>query len=371
MKIAIDGRPLQGKPAGVANVLINGLSAMSRLRPEWKFYLLLNRELSSDFISIINKLHNVTIHRSPLPVFSKIGFIWYLLKARFVVDELKPDFYWASAAVLPPFFPQKIKTVCTTYDVVFSQFKKTMSLVERIIFNLLFSYSIKRADIIWVISNYTKNEIINFVDLRQHSEFIVGIDIDKSIFKKLDISAAREQELLSKYSIHKKFILFVGTLEPRKNLTYLLSLMPDLSREGYSLLIVGGKGWGKTNIAKVLVQESFPRENVCFAGFIATDELAELYNIASVYVSTSLNEGFGLPQLEAMSCGCPVVSPHNSAMIEVVEGAGITVKSWDRNDWIDAIVEASEKREYYQKLGFARTALYSWDDIATKLIDLM
>jgi glycosyltransferase involved in cell wall biosynthesis len=88
-----------------------------------------------------------------------------------------------------------------------------------------------------------------------------------------------------------------------------------------------------------------------------------LYNLAALYVSTSLNEGFGLPQLEAMNCGCPVVSPHNSAMVEVVEGAGMTVEGWDLGAWYDTILSVYNNSEYYRNLGLQRAKQYEWPAI--------
>lgn len=104
-----------------------------------------------------------------------------------------------------------------------------------------------------------------------------------------------------------------------------------------------------------------------FAGFLSTEELIKIYNMASVYVSTSSNEGFGMPQLEAMACGCPVVSPHNSAMIEVVEGAGETVKTWEKQDWLEKINQVYQNRDFYINAGFKRVMEYKKELVVKRL----
>jgi glycosyltransferase involved in cell wall biosynthesis len=158
--------------------------------------------------------------------------------------------------------------------------------------------------------------------------------------------------------------LFVGTIEPRKNLTFLLELF-SLIDKSYTLIIAGGKGWGKTNeeIQLILEQKGYPKERVAFTGYVSSDDLIRLYNNAFIFISTSHNEGLGLPQLEAMACGCPVLSPHNSAMTEVVEGAGLTVNSWDFPDWLLAIKNIEANRENYVNLGYERLKNYNWDSV--------
>ena len=160
-------------------------------------------------------------------------------------------------------------------------------------------------------------------------------------------------------------MLFVGSLEPRKNLSFLLKVFKELhtKHDNIQLVIVGARKWGNTNIAEIINSKEYPKDDVIFTPFISEEELMILYSNSLCYVSTSLNEGFGLPQAEAMICGCPVVTAHNSAMIEVVENAGITVKGWKSEDWIAAIEKAlSEKNEIIQRQN-KKIQEYNWNSI--------
>jgi glycosyltransferase involved in cell wall biosynthesis len=167
----------------------------------------------------------------------------------------------------------------------------------------------------------------------------------------------------------QEYILFVGTIEPRKYLVFLLRLFKELEPGRYQLVIVGDPGWGdmRKHIDEILQEKDYPAGLVHFAGFVSDDELIALYKDAAFFISVSLNEGLGLPQLEAMACGCPVIAPHHSAMIEVVQGAGVTVKGWDQGDWLAGIGDLTLNRAHYIQLGYARVKEYHWEDIVTGL----
>ena len=89
--------------------------------------------------------------------------------------------------------------------------------------------------------------------------------------------------------------------------------------------------------------------------------------MADLYVSTAINEGFGMPQLEAMFCGCPVVSPHNSAMIEVVSGRGVTIKGWDEKEWIDTVCELLNSEDKRNELKNPDISEYNWENIIRRV----
>jgi glycosyltransferase involved in cell wall biosynthesis len=243
-----------------------------------------------------------------------------------------------------------------------------MSASNRLFSWLLHDYSIRTADLLWAVSRYTSAETAKAFPDRRSRDIFVGSAVDHSLFRPIHLPEVEKQALLRRLSLPEQFLLFVGTLEPRKNLHFLLKLMPALAAHGFTLLIVGAKGWGDTGIRTIAEAPGFPKNKIVFSGYLTTEELVKVYNLASVYVSTALNEGFGLPQLEAMCCGCPVVTAHNSAMIEVVEGAGKTVKTWEETDWIEAILQVHANRSQYVTLGLQRARQYDWPRIAGNLV---
>ncbi len=369
MKIAVDCRALRKPPSGIPNYIVSAVNTMSAQHPEWQIYLLSNSDFHPENSQRLMWRNNVNLIVEPLWFAKDIAFIWYLLKSYSILKRLKPDLFWAPNFLLPPLMPAGLRTLITIPDVVFKQYKHTMQGANRLFFEFLYDQSINKADMLWAISDYTRLELEKYFPKRKCRNIFVGLSINQEIFKRIPVTEEEKQRLLDKFGLTGKFILFVGTLEPRKNLPFLLSLMPELAKDGYNLLIVGAKGWGKTHIKELIETPGYPKGNVVFAGFVATDELVKLYNIASIYVSTSRNEGFGLPQMEAMACGCPVVSPHNSAMIEVVEGAGETVNTWNHQHWIDTINKVYADRNHYVEAGLKRVREQSWSAIINRLAD--
>ncbi len=362
--IAIDGRNLMHTPGGNATYLICALNELSAQQPEWVFYVLSNRPLHPECEKQIIKRPNI---RYLCKSFTRIGLLWYCTQLYFILKKLNPDFFWAPATLLPLFIPSGVKTIVTVNDLVAKDYKHTMSLVNRIYSGVLFDRSLMNADVLLAISNYTADEVRSRYQGRRSGNIGIGCGVNRSIFRLQTHTPEQLMEICLKYGITEPFILFVGTVEPRKNLAFMMKLMPQLAAAGFSLLVVGARGWGKTPIADIVQQVDFPADKVVFAGFVPTEDLVRLYNVAVVYVSTSMNEGFGLPQLEAMNCGCPVVSPHNSAMIEVVEGAGMTVKGWDPAIWCDTVLSVNNNREKYRKLGLQRSEQYQWPAVARSI----
>ncbi|MCC9135131.1 glycosyltransferase family 4 protein [Pontibacter silvestris] len=367
MKVAIDCRSLRKTPSGIPNFLVTAINGLVKQNPEWIFYLITNESFNKEHERKLSISKNVNIIIRPLPILKSISFLWYIFKLPFLLKKIQPNIFWAPAFLLPPFIQNKITTLVTVHDMVFKKHKETMSFINRLFFELLHDKSVRQADLLWVNSSYTKEEVEEFFPERSCKNIFVGFFINTDIYKKIKVSEQEKESVLHKYCLSSKFILFVGTLEPRKNLEFLLSLMPDLVNFGYSLLVIGAKGWGNTNIKDIIEQQNFPTASIRFAGFVSTEELITIYNIASVYVSTSYNEGFGMPQLEAMACGCPVVSPHNSAMIEVVEDAGETVKTWENDDWIKTIIMVDANRDDYIRKGFKRVESFNRDYVIQSL----
>ncbi len=366
MKIAIDGRVLLYPPTGIGNLLISALNELSSQNPDWEFYVLINRNIHPEaLVKLKNK--NIFIIQKPLFVLKNIALLWYFTKVYFVLNELKPDYFWAPANILPPVIPRGIRTILTINDLLSKKFPNTMRFPERVYHKLFFDRSIRMAGILWSNSNHTTQEIETYFPDRKCQYIFTGLSIDKSIYKQIYLTSQDREKLLKKYNLGNKFILFVGAIVPRKNLKFLLSLMPELVKDDFELLIVGAKGWGKTEVENIINLDNFPRDKVRFAGYVSTQDLVKLYNIASVYVFTSIYEGFGLPILEAMACGCPVVTAHNSAMIEVVEGGGKTVMGWDKGEWINAIKEVYSNRDKYIKSGREKAMEYDWQKVIKKL----
>ena len=185
----------------------------------------------------------------------------------------------------------------------------------------------------------------------------------------IDAAAAR-------YGLPKRYVLAVGTLEPRKNLTTLLRAFARL-REGSAvdpavgLVIAGARGWLDDPIFEAVQSLGLERA-VNFPGFVDDDDLPALYQGAELFVFPSLHEGFGLPLLEAMACGVPVVASNASALPEVAGGAALLVDPHDAEALAQAIARVlgdEALRARLRDAGVARAAQFSWQTAARRTLD--
>jgi len=369
MTVLIDGRAFTASTAGISNFLKESVNAWARLRPQDIFYIPLPRPVHKTFSGnglpenvIIKEKSNCLFHRLP-------NLLWLLIMIPILARRWKADVYYSPVPCLPFFLPRCVKKIIVVHDVVNIEFKKTMKWTNVLANKLFFNRSIRKADIIWTNSLYTQNKVRHYFPKRQCENIFTGASINRSVYQSTALSEVEKTAILQKYHIQQPFILFVGSLEPRKNLTFLLSLMPELyRRKKIQLVVVGGRGWKNSPIHDIVEANDYPRESTVFCGFVPNEDLVKLYHLAACFVSASLNEGFGMPQLEALLCGCPIVTAHNSAMIEVAEGKGgaTTVEGYDQETWIDTIIHVAEKRP---QVNMDQLAEYDWELILKNFLD--
>lgn len=366
MKILVNGYNLRKSAAGIATFTINALNALS-LYDDLFFDLIVSPAISDDVISRIRKCNNINI----IIIGSKKSSIWFFIDFPRYLQKAQFDLLWNPFPLLPFGVSRKIKKLVTVHDFVSREFSNTMTLSGRLVSKFCEKETINTADYLWCNSEYTKQKLQEYHPNRRSTEILVGGAPNKEIQKSL-ITVDEAKMFLKNLGIMKRFLLFVGSLEPRKNLQFLLEVFKEFHKiHDMQLVIVGARKWGGTHIAKIINQSDFPKKDVVFTPFMSDSDLCKLYTFAKCYISTALNEGFGMPQAEAMKCECPVVTAHNSAMIEVVEGAGITVKGWNVSDWCNSIEYAIENSKEIVEKQNQRIKKYDWNLIADSIYKII
>lgn len=223
--------------------------------------------------------------------------------------------------------------------------------------------AVQCADKIIAISEHTKKDLIHYYhcDPRKIVVTLLGVD---GRFKPLD-DAARIDAAKKRYGITKKFIFNIGSIEPRKNISGLVeayAMLPDQIQEEYDLIIGGGKGWKNSTLYETVVRLKL-EDRVKFIGFVDDEDLPYLYNGATIFVYPTFYEGFGLPVLEAMACGCPVISSNVSSIPEVVGAGGLLVNPEKTNEIagaMSALLSDTKIRAKLSEKGLLQAAKFSW-----------
>ncbi|MEF3274287.1 MAG: glycosyltransferase family 4 protein [Chloroflexus sp.] len=279
----------------------------------------------------------------------------------------KADLYHGCLNVAPLLSP--VPTVITIHDLAFIRFPQTFRTYNRIYLDLATRLSARRANRILVVSEHTKREVVDLLGVAAE-RVVVTPNAARSHFH--PPSPAALASLRARHGLPERFILYVGTLEPRKNLTTLLEAFALVSARlpDVPLLIGGGKGWMYQPIFARLDQLQL-RDRVKFVGYIPEEELPLWYAAATVFVFPSIYEGFGMPPLEAMACGTPVVTSNTSSLPEVVGDAGLMVPPTDHQALADAIYRVLSDAELHAELcqrGLARARQFSWSDTAARTL---
>jgi glycosyltransferase involved in cell wall biosynthesis len=227
----------------------------------------------------------------------------------------------------------------------------------------------KRASRIITPSNSIKKELCEAFGI-QPDKVAVTPEAPRPVFKRRE-----DPELLRRLGIQGDFILFVGTIEPRKNLRRLIEAFDQMLRNtsmSPRLVIAGGQGWMMDDFNS-FINEKGLADRVCLTGYLQDEDLCALYSTCTAFIYPSLYEGFGLPPLEAMACGAPVITSRTPALMETAGNAARLVDPKDVDDIARAMTEfLSNKnaREHYADLGKVHVKKFSWEQTALKTLEV-
>ncbi|MGC8976125.1 MAG: glycosyltransferase family 4 protein [Candidatus Ratteibacteria bacterium] len=277
---------------------------------------------------------------------------------------------------LHPFSPVKFKAkyIATIHDLTPLISNEWFPKLNSEKFRFIITKTIKRADKIIVDSVSTKNDIIKLFNYPEKDIEVIYLASDE-IYKPIEEKEEIEK-IKKKYSINKRYILFVGTIEPRKNLVRLLNVFEKLKRKykDYQLVICGQIGWMTEKFFEKMkdLPESV-KNDIILTGYLPINHLPFLYNGCECLIYPSLYEGFGLPVLEAMSCGVPVITSNISSLPEVGGDACIYVNPYDEDEIfnkLEMVLNNGEIREKLKQKGLERAKLFSWEKTAKKTIEV-
>jgi glycosyltransferase involved in cell wall biosynthesis len=375
MRIGIDYTAAARQRAGIGRYTRELVKALLTLDSPHRYTLFaatggLPRE---DWQAKINRL--TTISRSPLTVRNLplsddwLARLWHRLRLPLPVELITGplDLFYSPDFVLPP-TRRATRTLLTVHDLSFLHYPEAFVPTLRRYLERVVPRSVARADHVLADSEATRADLIAHLGTAPEKVDVLYSGVDPRFGPE---SKAGERERLEKrYGVgDQPYILSVGTVQPRKNYTRLIRAFASLRAEA-QLLIAGGKGW----LYEEIFAEAEEHEAVRLLGFVEDEDLPALYRNAALFAFPSLYEGFGLPVLEAMACGTPVVCSDASSLPEVAGNAALLVDPLD----IDVLTEAmarvlgdADLRQAMIARGLQQAARFTWERAARQLLDTL
>jgi glycosyltransferase involved in cell wall biosynthesis len=316
-------------------------------------------------------LAGLRIIRTRLPTRHPVVRIaWEQIALPLLLGRWRADLLHAPAYVAPLASP--CPTIITFHDLSFYLVPEAFNRQNRFYLQTFSRLAARRARRIIAVSECTRSDVIRLLGIRPEDVAVVYNGVDPSFRPEPD--PARLARFRQEKGLPDRFILFLGTLEPRKNLRGLLYAYAEARRRGVTepLIIAGGRGWQVQPILRVL-DELGLRSSVRLTGFVGSDEQPLWYNAATLFAFPSRYEGFGLPVVEAMACGTPVVASNRASLPEIVGDAGVLVDPDDVDKLATALVSVLRDEALRRELarrGLERARRFSWEAAARATVTI-
>jgi len=371
MKIGINARYIQRKTiTGIENYILNLILNLKKIDKNNNYYLFFEKDRQIPIDFICDKNFKAVIPKFPTKnqieriVLNQILLNSCIRKSR--LDLFHEPFFTS------PFF-KTCPTIITVYDIGCYIHPEFFDLKTKLYFNILVQRSIKNADCIITISDSAKKDMVNYLKIEPDKIEIIYAGLDNNFIKINSESKLKNVKI--KYNISKDYILHVSFISPRKNLINLIKafdIFKKNTKEGIQLVIAGGKVWNSKKVFE-LVKSLKLEKDIIFTDHVPKEDLIILYSYAILFIYPSIYEGFGLPTLEAMSCGCPVITSKLSSLPEVCGDAALYINPYDVEGMAAAIlnltIDDSLKKLLIIK-GFKNIKRFDWVKTAIKTLKI-
>ncbi len=366
MKIGINAQLLKIENSGVENCIRGLVEALLEIDSENEYVLYLPKQAELRNIpDYVVRRTRLTNHLRPVRVFWE-----HVLLPQFLVRD-KIDVFHSPGYILPPLV--SVPSVVSIHDLITLLYPSLCKRSNALYYRLFLYQSAKKAQRIIVHSEKTKEDLINYLGIDGDKIAVIYPGISKGF--KILRNAQLLKRIRRKYLLPEEFILFVGNLEPKKNVVRLIRAFLKLRKEKsikHSLVIVGRKGWKHKDIFGAVKGSPYGKE-VIFTGYVPDEDLPAIYNLAGLFVFPSIYEGFGLPPLEAMACGLPVITSNAGSLPEVVQDAGIMVSPNNTDELAEVMLQVLMNRNLREGLitkSLRRAKLFSWEKTARATLEV-
>jgi glycosyltransferase involved in cell wall biosynthesis len=362
MRIGIDARLIFYQTAGIGQYILRLTEALAELDGQDEFVLFQSRKDHDRLVTAPNFRRRV---------------LWTPSHHRFETTAMSAELFPHHLDLFhsPDFIPPthlRCPSVITVHDLAFLLYPDFLTPKSARYYGQV-DGAARRARHIIAVSESTKRDVIRLLGVPEDKVTVIH-EAAHPTFRELDHAEARRR-VAERYGLAGDFILFVSTIEPRKNLPTLLKAfrrMVDVYHPRVTLAIAGAQGWLTERVQETVVSLHL-EDCVRFLGAVSVEELMYLYNAARVFALPSYYEGFGLPPLEAMACGTPVLVSNTSSLPEVVGDAARLVDPNDPEEWSVALWRILSDEDLHgemRKKGLVRAATFSWQRAARETLDV-
>lgn len=311
---------------------------------------------------------NVTFRSIPFPR------LWTHLRLSWEMGWDAPDVLFVPAHVLPLIHPRR--SVVTIHDVGYLAFPETHRVVRRLELHLSTLWNVRKAWRIITVSRATRDDLVHHYHVPVERMSVIPHGVSPR-FRPAD-NPADIEAVRARYALPERYILYVGTIQPRKNIVRLIDAFAQIARsqspaETTHLVLAGKRGW-LTRAIEQRAAEHQLSDRVRFLGYVPEEDFLPLLQGAQVFAFPSLAEGFGMPVLEAMACGIPVLTSTTTALPEVAGDAALLVDPHETGaiaEGLQRLISDAALREELRARGLARAQAYSWERAARATLDVL
>ena len=363
MLIGYEASALQGRKSGVGYYTENMLASVMRNAPQHRYVLFANRDMSEGW----KQIGAETVHNERL---FPVRAVWMQAVLPGTLRRVQPDIchftnYLAPVAISCPY-------IVTIYDMTVFITPRLHRFKKLVLDRTLIPRIARKAGAIITVSESARKDILRYLKVPKEKVRVVMGAASPAFHpitdpKTLDAVRAR-------HGLYEPYLLYVGTIEPRKNLPRLVQAFANLKRRGlpHKLVIVGQSGW-QTDPLYAEIERLGIKQDVLFTGYVPFDDLPAIYTMADAMAFPSLYEGFGLPVIEAMACGTPVITSRSSSLIEVAGDAGLLVNPLmvaELEDALDRVLNDPNLRADMRCRGLERSSHLTWDHTAQSTLEV-
>lgn len=367
MRIALDATALPGKPGGAGYYIINLVRSLLDIETRHEF-IVLTHASDRHLFKLLPEEEKFLID---VPDLSRGGrLIWEQFALPQLLKRLRIDLLHSPHYTMPLW--TTIPVVVTYHDMTFFLYPGYHTLVKRFFFPFMIRQSAHHSSALIAVSESTRQDAIRLLGISPKNITTTLLGYDSS-FAPIEDQIYLEQ-VRHKYHLPARFIFNVGTIEPRKNQLALLNAFDVLAETdpNIALVLVGGAGWYYNQLSQQMIK-SPNRDRIYLIGYVDRADMPALYNLAEVFVYPSIYEGFGLPLVEALACGRPIITSNISALPEIVGDAGLLVSPNDQNQLSQAIRKLLEDKDLATEIrqkALIRAKEFSWHKTAEQTLEI-